>query len=192
MRAAPDLDWRMDCVPVDDVATSIVRIARARQRGVTTSHVAATQPRHWRECVLWMRLAGYDIELIPYREWMDILRETSGAENPLQSLRSFFLHPIRAEDNLTLPELFEEGRRTQVSDARTREALSMLGQSSQALTTELLSRYFDDYERVGLVPTSITRPRARQTNEPDPPSLARRSAVVRRNRSASGTTTRRS
>ena len=172
MRAAPDLDWRMDCVPVDDVATSVVRIARARQRGVTTSHVAATQPRHWRECVLWMRLAGYDIELIPYREWMDILRETSDADNPLQSLRSFFLHPIRAEDNLTLPELFEEGRRTQVSDARTREALSMLGQSSQALTTQLLSRYFDDYERVGLVPTSITRPRARQTNEPDPPVLA--------------------
>ncbi len=172
MRAAPDLDWRMDCVPVDDVATSVVRIARARHCGITTSHVAAMQPRHWRECVLWMRLAGYDIELIPYREWMDILRETSGAESPLQSLRSFFLHPIRDEDDLTLPELFEEGRRTQVSDARTRDALSMLGQSSQALTTELLSRYFDDYERIGLVPTSITRPRARATNEPEPPSLA--------------------
>ena len=135
----------------------------ARVNAASTSHVAATQPRHWRECVLWMRLAGYDIELIPYREWMDILRETSGAENPLQSLRSFFLHPIRAEDNLTLPELFEDGRRTQVSDARTREALSMLGQSSQALTTELLSRYFDDYERSASC--QHRSPAARSTDE---------------------------
>jgi acyl carrier protein len=172
MRAAPDLDWRMDCVPVDDVATSVVRLARARQRGVTASHIAATRPRHWRECVLWMRLAGYDVELIPYREWMDILRETSGGDHPLQSLRSFFLQPIATEGRLTLPELFEEGRRTQVSDARTRDVLSMLGHSSQALTTELLSRYFDDYERAGLVPPSITRPRARRATEPDAPSLA--------------------
>ena len=45
------------------------------------------QPRHWGECVLWMRLAGYDIELIPYREWMDILRETSGAAGRIGSWR---------------------------------------------------------------------------------------------------------
>jgi len=159
MRAAPDLDWRMDCVAVDDVAKAIVRLAHARRRGVTTSHVAAPNARHWRECVLWMRLAGYDIELVPYREWMDILREESATDNPLHALRSFFLHPIAAEEQLTLPELFEESRRTQVSDARTRDALSILGHSSHELTTDLLSRYFDDYERVGLIPRRSNRER---------------------------------
>jgi aminoglycoside phosphotransferase (APT) family kinase protein len=161
----------MDCVAVDDVATSVVRIAHARVRGVATSHIGAVQPKHWRECVLWMRLAGYDIELVPYREWMGILRETSGLDNPLQPLRPFFLHTIEAENHLSLPELFEEGRRTHVSDARTREALAMLGHSSQTLTTELLARYFDDYERAGLVPRSPSRPRTRPTNDAELPSL---------------------
>ena len=170
MRAAPDLDWRMDCVPVDDAATAVVRLANATQRGVTTSHVAANAPQHWRECVLWMRLAGYDVELIPYREWMDILRESSLDDNPLHSLRSFFLHPIASEEHLTLPELFEEARRTQVSDTRTREALAMLGHSPPALSTDLLARYFDDYERAGLVPR-MRSASGRSKDGPQHPSL---------------------
>jgi thioester reductase-like protein len=161
MRAAPDLDWRMDCVAVDDVATAIVRLSHCREAGIATSHITAVAPRHWRECVLWMRLAGYDIELVPYRDWMDILRATSGANGPLHTLRSFFLRTIPSEENLTLPELFEEPRRTQVSDARTRDLLTLLGHSSAPVTAKLLSRYFDDFERHEIVPRRKFRPVSR-------------------------------
>jgi acyl carrier protein len=169
MRAAPDLDWRVDCVPVDDVARSIVRLSRAHESGVAVSHLTATSPKHWRECVLWMRLSGYDIELVPYREWVAMLAE-SGDRNPLHPLRAFFARTIPAEANLTLPELLEEARRSKVNDMRTREMLASIGHSSMPLTTHVLSRYFDDFERVRLIPRIAGRPRT-QCGEVEPPSL---------------------
>ena len=164
MHAAPDLDWRMDCVPVDDAARAIVRLALAHESGVGVSHVTAAQPRHWRECVLWMRLRGYDVDLLPYAEWADVLRATEGASHPLHGLRSFFLHPIAAESHLTLPELFEESRRSSVNGTRTRRALAALGVTVHAVDSRLLSRYFDDFVRRGVVPDAGHRPTARHSD----------------------------
>jgi acyl carrier protein len=169
MRAAPDLDWRVDCIPVDDVATSLVRLSYAHDAGIAISHLIATSPKHWRECVLWMRLAGYDIELVPFREWVEKLAETSEG-NPLHPLRAFFARTISAEQGLALPELFEETRRSQVANAKTRTALASLGHESKALTTRVLSRYFDDFERVGLISRNASRPRG-NTMEVETPSL---------------------
>jgi thioester reductase-like protein len=111
MRAAPDLDWRMDCVPVDDASRAIVRLALAHEGGTGIRHVTSARPRHWRECVLWMRLRGYDVELLPYAEWAEMLRVTDDASHPLYALRSFFLRRVSGEGELTLPELFEGSRR---------------------------------------------------------------------------------
>ena len=41
MGAAPDLDWRMDCVPVDDASRAIVRLALAHEGGTGTHHVTS-------------------------------------------------------------------------------------------------------------------------------------------------------
>jgi len=158
MHAAPDLDWRVDCVPADDVAKSIVRLSRAHTCGISVSHLTATSPKHWRECVLWMRLSGYDVELVPYREWIAMLEET-GERNPLYPLRAFFARTIPAEENLTLPELLEEGRRTRVMSEMTCAALGSLGHSSKPLTTRVLSRYFDDFEDHAIIPRVAKRKR---------------------------------
>ncbi|HTE47150.1 MAG TPA: thioester reductase domain-containing protein [Gemmatimonadaceae bacterium] len=152
LRAAPDLDWRMDCVPVDEIASSVVRLSRAHDSGLRVAHLAADRPRHWRECVLWMRLRGHDIDLVPYREWMEILRATNDASNPLHALRSFFLRTIPAENDLTFPELFEESRLARVSHAETRRQLSELDVVPRSLDARLLARYFDDLEQAGVIP----------------------------------------
>jgi len=157
MHAAPDLDWRMDCVPVDDVARAVVRLAAAHERGVRVSHIVAPRPRHWRECVLWMRLSGYDVDLLPYGEWADRLRGTDDASHPLHGLRAFFLHGIAAENHLTLPELFEESRRPRVVAPQTNLALATLGAAVGALDSGLLSRYFDDFISHGAVPPAPRR-----------------------------------
>src|SRR5262249_1908226 len=88
MRAAPDLDWRMDCVPVDDASRAIVRLALAHDDGVAVHHVTSSRPRHWRECVLWMRLRGYDLELLPYAEWSERLRLIRDVSHPLYGMRA--------------------------------------------------------------------------------------------------------
>ncbi|MEP6493890.1 MAG: thioester reductase domain-containing protein [bacterium] len=172
MRAAPDLDWRMDCVPVDEIASSVVHLSRAHEQGVAVAHLAADRPRHWRECVLWMRLRGYDVELMPYREWSEVLRATGNAANPLHALRSFFLRTIQEENDLALPELFEESRRAQVSNTVTRRALSKLDVSPRPLDARLLARYFDDLERAGAIPRPANVRRSNVKAVANAPALA--------------------
>jgi thioester reductase-like protein len=152
MRAAPDLDWRMDCVPADDASRAIVRLALAHEGGTGTHHVASARPRHWRECVLWMRLSGYDVELVPYAEWAEKLRVGEDVSHPLYALRSFFLRRVSGEPELTLPELFEESRRSRVESTRSTRALGALGATIRDVDSRLLSRYFDDFVRRGIVP----------------------------------------
>jgi len=151
MRAAPDLDWRMDCVPVDEAATAIVRLTRSHRCGLDVSHVVADRPRHWRECVLWMRLAGHEVELIPYAEWLDRLMRTKEFNHPLFPLRAFFAMTV-ADEGFTLPELFEESRLPRVSAEHTRGALRDVGASVTAIGPSVLARYFDDYVAGGLIP----------------------------------------
>ena len=150
--AAPDLDWRVDCVPVDHVAQAVVRLSRAHVDGLSVAHLVNPRSRHWRECVLWMRLCGYDIELLPYREWLQVLRATTDASNPLVPLRPFFLRTVATEDHLTLPELFEESRRSITTSHETRRRLDEVALSCQPLDARLLDRYFDHYVAEALVP----------------------------------------
>jgi thioester reductase-like protein len=170
MHAAPDLDWRMDCVPVDDAARAVVRLALgSHDDGVRVHHVTAPRSRHWRECVLWMRLRGHDVGLLPYTEWLEMLRAIEDTSHPLYALRSFFLRRIPAEHHLTLPELFEESRRPQVSSARSARELDTLGVTIGDVDSTLLSRYFDDFTRRGIVPgvvSATSEARARQDARP--------------------------
>ena len=161
MGAAPDLDWRMDCVPVDETASAIARLTRSHRNGLDVSHLMANRPRHWRECVLWMRLAGYDVELIPYAEWLDRLTRTRELDHPLFPLRAFFAVTIAGE-GLTLPELFEETRLPRVAAERTRAALCRAGTSLTTVGPSVLARYFDDYVAEGVIPDSPRRRRATQ------------------------------
>jgi hypothetical protein len=99
-----------------------------------------------------MRLCGYDIDLLPYREWLQVLRATTDATNPLAPLRPFFLRTVATEDHLTLPELFEESRRSITGARETRRRLDDVALSCQPLDARLLDRYFDHYVAEALVP----------------------------------------
>jgi thioester reductase-like protein len=150
MGAAPDLDWALDCEPVDVVSAGILALANGCD---DTVHLKHLRPRHWRECLLWMRLAGYDVRLVPYAEWLAELERDvrSAPEHPLRSLRSFFLNRPAGARGLTLPELYENGRRSTVSAARTDARLA--GSIERpALDASLLDCYFDAYRAAGYLP----------------------------------------
>ena len=108
MGIAPDLDWKLDCEPVDVVAKAVVDLSTSPQ---AVFHLGHVRPRHWRECVLWMRMYGYDVRLVSFHSWLRTLeRETApgaagSAAHPLRPLRSFFLdRPVQGR-GLTMPEL---------------------------------------------------------------------------------------
>ena len=159
MRAAPDLDWSLDAVPVDVVARSILELSR---EDCQTFHIVHPRPRHWRQLVLWMRLCGYDVRLVSYAAWLRQLeRDTrAGADHPLRPLRSFFTERPRGAGGLTLPELYEDRRRTRVAASETQARLESNGVRIPPLDAALLDRYFAAFiERGDLpaVPTDVGR-----------------------------------
>lgn len=155
MGAAPDLDWAMDCVPVDHVADAMVQLARNGVPG-GVYHLVNPGLRYWRECVLWMCLRGYPLELIPYREWMMRLRKLTTASHPLYPLRAFFLRTVEEEGGLAIPELYEETRRRRTRCDFSRAMLAQVRTACPPLDTHLLDRYFDSYTERGLI-SPVTR-----------------------------------
>jgi thioester reductase-like protein len=160
MGLAPDLDWKLDCEPVDVVARAIVQLS-GESSSQTVFHLAHARPRHWRECLLWMRMYGYDVRLVSYHAWLRrVERETApgvaGSEvHPLRPLRSFLLDRIADAHGLTLPELYEERRRTQA----TRSATATTGPD---LDAALLDTYFAAFRAAGHLPDP--------PDPPDPPN----------------------
>jgi len=148
---APDLDWRLDCEPVDTVSAGILGLSSQHEQ---TAHLAHMRPRHWRECLLWMRVTGHDVRLVPYHEWLEQLNTgiATCPDHPLRSLRTFFLN--RPARGLTLPELYEDLRRTRASSARTNHRLQVL--ERPALDASLLDRYFAAYYEAGYVSSPAT------------------------------------
>jgi hypothetical protein len=142
MRSAPDLDWKVDCVPVVLAARAIVDLSGADGDVI---HLPHERPRHWRECVLWMRLYGYDVRLVSYHTWLKQLDREAETGHPLRPLRSFFLDRPAGGGGLTIPELYEETRRTRALAGRTIRACPPLDAS-------LLDRYFSAFVAAGHVP----------------------------------------
>ena len=153
MGTAPDLDWVLDCLPVDVVSGAILSLSSGSDR---TTHLTHHHPRHWRECLLWMRLAGYPVRLVPYADWLrQLVQDTLELpDHPLRLLRSFFLS--RSGTGLTLPELYEEGRRSRATGARTDARIAGVVRRPP-LDASLLECYFAAYRESGYLP--VARPR---------------------------------
>lgn len=151
MTAAPDLDWAFDAMPVDYVSRAIVRLSRTTERGLRSSHLHHPAPRHWRECVLWMNLFGYPVRLLPHLEWLQRLKvEAESPHHALHRLRSFFLR--RETCGATVPELYQQSRRSEVASDLTQKATAAVGLAYPRLDAELFDRYFTGYLGRGFLP----------------------------------------
>lgn len=165
MGCAPDLDWVLDCCPVDHVADAIVRLARFGDEPVRVFHLANPRPRHWRECVLWLNLYGYRVRLVPYAYWLRRLAaDASAPGHALHRLRSFFEARPAGQGGLTLPELYEEGVKSRAHSEHTWKALASLALPCPPLTAELLDRYFSVFVASRFLP-AVDRPR-RPSDDP--------------------------
>ena len=155
MGTAPDLDWRVDAVPVDQAARAIVHLS-ANAPGVAAFHENAPEARHWRECVLWMNLYGYPVRLVPYDSWAaQVARDAARPGHALHRLRGFLLR--RREDGTAVPELYEEGRGSAPLSARTQGLVRRAGLELHRLDATLLERCFDEFVSTGFLPPARRR-----------------------------------
>ncbi len=156
MGSAPDLDWLLDCCPVDHVSRAVVRLSAKGNGG--PFHILNPRKRHWRELVLWMNLYGYPVSLIPYCDWLDKMEGSSRQKgHALHSLRSLFLRRTVEPGEPTIPELYEEGRRSRALAEDTEIALGSRFPACPALTPKLLDRYFNSLVERGFLPAPSRR-----------------------------------
>jgi thioester reductase-like protein len=159
MGNAPDLDWLLDCCPVDFVARCIADLSTGRDNTPRTYHLTNPYSRHWRECVLWINLYGYPVRLIPVAEWLEQLRTAAkDSRHALHGLQNFFLTRPAGVDGLTLPELYEEGNKSDVRSQATRNHLDTLSLRCPQLTARLLDRYFGSFIECGYLQPPPRRP----------------------------------
>src|SRR5206468_3664725 len=148
MHVAPDLDWRLDLLPVDFAADAIAQLAfLPNPDPVRAVHLANPNQRHWRELILWMNLFGYRVEIVPYEDWLERLvgDVKTHKENPLRDLVQFFAQRPENENGWYLPQLYEEPRRRKVRFDITRELLKNARLKCPRLSAELLDRYFQSF-----------------------------------------------
>ncbi len=159
MRAAPDLNWMVDCCPVDYVADAVARLSRDTQDPLDVLHLVNPGARHWRECVLWMNLFGYPVRLEPYETWLTRLAAEAGTPaHPLYALRPFFEAQPAGVQGLRLPQLYEEHRRSRLSDTETASRLLVARLRCPPLNARLLDRYFQTYIQRRFLPCVEQRP----------------------------------
>ena len=174
MGAAPDLDWVVDACPVDHVAAAIVRLSQGYPGPGRVFTLVNPRPRSWRECVLWLNVHGYAVRLVPYAAWQTRLEaEAREPSHPLHALRPFFLDRPAGAGGLTVPQLYETGRRSRVDDEGTRAALRTLALDCPPLSASLLERYVRAHVDRGFLPAVPRRPRPSRATAAPPPLDAR-------------------
>ncbi len=168
MGVAPDLNWLLDCCPVNYVADAIVGLSSRSSNRADVFHLVNRDRSHWRELVLWMNLYGYPLELIPYRLWLAKLRTAASTpQHPLYRLRSFFMTRPEGASGLTLPELYEDHRHPRVLHAQTQHALEPFSLSCPALDSRLLDRYFTSFIENKVLP-DVDRPSSQRNHNCNP------------------------
>jgi len=125
---APDVDWAVDACPVDYVAEVLSSLVTRAHSGYRVLHLDHPSPRHWREVIAWLNVAGYPVSLVPYAEWLALVENTTVDSDPaLHPLRPFFLARPRILGGGSLPELYFESNRRRINSTRTRAALEAAG-----------------------------------------------------------------
>lgn len=161
---APELDWDVDVVPVDHVARVIADCVSLGQDARHTLHLLSPRPRPFREVILWHALYGHPLQLAPYDRWLKLL-EAAPSSNALAPLLPFLRSRPGGEGDCTLPEQYEEQRRTRALAAESARWLESRKHHCAEPSTHQLECWTRGLERAGYLEGPATRSLRRGTDE---------------------------
>jgi len=152
--SAFDIDWLMDCVPVDFVARVLHRLGETPRPDWEVLHLVHDQGRHWREVLLWMNLYGYPIRLEPEDAWVARNFDRAGRRDRLFGYRRFFRGMPGSPAAAAPYRSYLAAAQERVDGTRTRRRLDELGLCVPHLDSALLHNYFTHYVSTGVLPRS--------------------------------------
>ena len=125
MGCMPEIDLELDLTPVDYVSQNLVTISRQNIND-TTFHLNHSHPLPWNQLVKFTQDFGYSVRSLPLEQWLEKLKLTVRSEptNPLYPLIPFLLN--RRRDELTILELMQSYKSSQVSCQRTLKTLARI------------------------------------------------------------------
>lgn len=150
---AADVDWGLDCVPVDTVAKALCALAQDKSSSLRVLHLHHDEPRQWREMVLWLRLNKYHVALVSLEKWLEMVGDSRSERAPdLHVLRPFFLARPPLMNGLSLTELYLESGRKCICSAASHAYFAAKGLLIPRLDAHLLNRYLARYQEQGFLP----------------------------------------
>ena len=153
MGFAADVDWQLDCCPVDCVAAIITALAVNNTVALPVLHLHHPNPRHWRDLVLWLNLFGYRLPLLDLDDWLGQLAVTTRHDcRELFALRPFFLSRPANLHGRRLPELYLESTRQRIHSAHSHKVIASHGLQLPAIDAPLLGKYFRKFLDSGFMP----------------------------------------
>lgn len=139
---APEIEgWRLEMTPVDFVAAAILAIADEPETVGGVFHLANPDPPPADEVFHWLREMGYDLETLPYPEWLAALREAQPREED----------PVGGVLRGSAPAEEEIWDRNTYDDRNTRWALRRSGLRRPEIERDLLETYVRYFARRGWV-----------------------------------------
>lgn len=137
----PDIDYMLDMSPVDYVSQAIVYLSQQKESTGKAFHLQHPQPLHISKFFEWVSSLNYPIQLMPYEQWQSqVLNNVDSVDNPLYTLRPFLLEKW-SDDQLTIPDLYMQVRRPQISCEDTLTALVDSDIACPPIDSQLLSTY---------------------------------------------------
>lgn len=157
MGAFPDLDYQFEMAPVDYISQGIVYLSHRSQSLGQTFHLMNPQPVHLHQFIEWLQAAGYPVQKIPYKQWLEQLRgPTVSSSHSLKPLQPFFTKRW-ADTGLTLPELYQQSFKPRFSCQDTLAALSNSLIACPLFDAALLKTYLSYFVQQEFLPSPSAR-----------------------------------
>lgn len=163
-----DINWMLDCIPVDSTAKIIITSMKQPVYGLRVIHAHHPKTRAWQEMALWLNLSGYPVKLVPLEEWLNNVESMPRGLCPeFYLLRSFFLaRPTILQGKCQL-ELYLEHNRRNINSNISNRWIEENGLTPPPLNAPLISRYFNSYVNTGYLPAVTNQQKGQYKNELD-------------------------
>lgn len=141
---APMMQEKITVLPVDFVSHAITNMSLAKPNGMNVYHIDHPTGIMWSDLVAWINDFGYDVKLIPIKQWQEKL-VTIRQDNALFPFLPYYL---AIPENPGSPD---------VSITRATKLLNSLNITYPDINDALLTIYFDYMQQMGFLPATNKR-----------------------------------
>lgn len=153
---APQLNIRINAVPVDYMAKMIVHLSLQKSLVGKAFNIFNSYHIHQQDMFDYFSCQGYHLQRVPFAVWRKALQEkvSQKKDNALYPLIPLFTERY-SEYQLTLPEMYEEDRRPQFSSTNMMLGLQESGILIPKLDSHLFQRYLHYFREIGFLPAPM-------------------------------------